>query len=128
MRSIVTCMTSDHKSIINNRSLNAFCCSSFHDLATTTTTHTSIHLSIQALAVWSSYAFSVSFTDLFSTFACQIGPLSILMIVFNHRLRQNEPYYKIVILSKLRRLLRSWNDKCIVTKLLHSHGPFDSPR
>lgn len=45
MRSIVTCMTSDHnKSIINNRSLNAFCCSSFHDLATV---HTSIHLSIQ---------------------------------------------------------------------------------
>lgn len=33
-------MTSDHKSIINNRSLNAFCCSSFHDLAT----HVSIHL------------------------------------------------------------------------------------
>ena len=43
-------MTSDHKSIINNRSLNAFCCSSFHDLATHVSihlVHRSIHLSIQ---------------------------------------------------------------------------------
>lgn len=42
-------MTSDHKSIINNRSLNAFCCSSFHDLATCSIhlLHWSIHLSIQ---------------------------------------------------------------------------------
>lgn len=42
-------MTSDHKSIINNRSLNAFCCSSFHDLATCSIhlLHRSIHLSIQ---------------------------------------------------------------------------------
>lgn len=56
MRSIVTCMTSDHnKSIINNRSLNAFCCSSFHDLAT-------IHPFVHSVSQYdhTSYAFIVS--------------------------------------------------------------------
>lgn len=59
MRSIVTCMTSDHnKSIINNRSLNAFCCSSFHDLATI---HPFVH---SVFAVWSRHTRSsfLSFT------------------------------------------------------------------
>lgn len=70
-------MTSDHKSIINNRSLNAFCCSSFHDLATHVSihlVHRPIHFSIQCrcmivIRILSFFFFFLSFFHSSKTFS-----------------------------------------------------------
>ena len=74
-------MTSDHKSIINNRSLNAFCCSSFHDLATHVSihlVHRSIHLSIQCRCMIVIRILSSLFSFLFFFFFCSFCSLSFI--------------------------------------------------